>query len=494
MDYVEVVESVREIYDKDQTAKYDFIAQRFFHDFGSYPGFFARAPGRVNIIGEHIDYSGYPVLPMALDRDTIMAVRRTEMRNIVIKNIQRNKFPEATFSLDQKLSDEHVWTNYFVAGYRSVTEEIPVENRVGMLIMVDGDVPIASGLSSSASFTVCAALATLYANNPFGKTSYKEYLPEDHPKAKNMLEDYYVASTRISKIQLAELTTRFERMVGTQCGGMDQTISILAEAGTASFIEFNPIRLEAVPLPSGCTFVIANSLTPSPKVLTIATRYNKRVVECRIAVALIAKAFNLPIFPKTLKEIQEELGRSLEEMIEIVNLHIREEEYTTAMLEETFGTLLIEIVKDIQYSDIVLNNNTSYKPRQRALHVYNEAKRVYEFKNVCQNNGDCERLGRLMTESHNSCRDLYECSSEQLETLIGLAIEGGAIGSRLTGAGWGGCCISLVRNEQLEEMYRKMLKFYENNPLVTDDNVIFSTVPCRGACILESKYFAWAGQ
>lgn len=491
MDFVEVVESIREIYDQDQTPKYDMIAQRFFQEYNEWPEFFARAPGRVNLIGEHIDYSGYPVLPMALDRDTVIAVRRITGQTVHLKNVQRSKFPEASFTLDPKFPEEHSWISYFVAGYRSVLEKIPEEQRTGMLIMVDGDVPIASGLSSSASFTVCSALATLYANSS-GKISYKEHLPEDHPKSKNILEDYYVASTRITKIQLSELTTRFERMVGMACGGMDQAISILAEQGTASFIEFNPIRLDPVPLPSGLTFVIANSLTPSAKVLTVATRYNKRVVECRLAVALIAKHFNMPSIPKTLKEVQEELGRNFDEMILVVTENIPEEEYTTAQLEEIFGTILINVVKDIQFADVVLNNNTSYRPRQRALHVYSESKRVYEFREICSNSKDGERLGQLMTESHLSCRDLYECSSEQLEILIGLAMEGGALGSRLTGAGWGGCCISLVRNEQLPELYAKMLKFYENNPLVTDDNVIFSTLPCRGACILESKYFTWA--
>ena len=107
MDYVEVVESLREIYSKELTERYEYIAERFFQEFGDWPLFFARAPGSVNIIGEHIDYSGYPVLPMGLERDTVMAVRVTSEDCIKLKNCQRSKYPEETLPLNPKISESH---------------------------------------------------------------------------------------------------------------------------------------------------------------------------------------------------------------------------------------------------------------------------------------------------------------------------------------------------------------------------------------------------
>lgn len=131
-----------------------------------------------------------------------------------------------------------------------------------MKILIESLVPPAAGLSSSSAFTVCAAVTTLHANNCI---------------------DYLDQST------LAELTIAAERMAGTACGGMDQTISIMAKMNTAKLIDFVPtLKATDVTIPESVVLVIANSLTPSPKLLTLGTRYNKRVVECRFAVALMA--------------------------------------------------------------------------------------------------------------------------------------------------------------------------------------------------------------
>ena len=489
MDYVEVVESLREIYSKEITERYEFIAERFFQEFGEWPSFFARAPGRVNIIGEHIDYSGYPVLPMALERDTVMAVRVSPNPFITLKNCQRAKFPEQVLDLNPKLTEDHHWSNYFVAGYRAAIELF--EERKGMDIMVQGDLPQAAGLSSSSSLSVCSAVATLYANS-HRRISYKEFLPENHPRAQDMLADYFIASDRITKAALAESVARQERLVGIACGGMDQAISLLAEAGSASLIEFNPVRVHSVPLPSNCTFLIANSLTPSPKVLTQAFRYNKRVVECRIAIALISKSREISEIPKTLKAVQELCG-SIEDMREIIDSCIQKESYTTAELEELLGTPLIEIVKEIPYSDLVLNSNSEYRPRQRAIHTYTEVARVYEFRECCLRGGDPARLGELMTQSHLSCKEMYECSSEELDTLVELARTGGALGARLTGAGWGGCCVCLVENDRVEHLMKTLQGFYDNHPF-SDDTVMFPSKPCGGACLLDTTYFHWFDQ
>jgi N-acetylgalactosamine kinase len=486
MDYVEVVESLREIYSKELTERYEYIAERFFQEYQEWPLFFARAPGRVNIIGEHIDYSGYPVLPMALERDTVMAVGLTTDQKLHLKNCQKTKFPDQILDQDSSLNPDHNWTNYILAGFKSVSSLFP--QKKGLKLMVHGDLPQAAGLSSSASITVCSAIATLYAFEGKRK-SFKEELPENHPRALDMLADYYIASDRITKTDLAEAVTVQERLVGTACGGMDQAISLLAEPGSASLIEFNPIRLHSVPLPEDCTFLIANSLTPSAKVLTVAFRYNKRVVECRLAIAILCKGRGITPYPKTLKELQMAIG-SIDDAIEAVCSEITKDVYKTEELVSLLGPLE-SIVEDVQSYELVLSQNFEFKPKLRALHCFQEVKRVYLFRETCLQGADPERLGQLMNESHLSCRELYECSSDELDKIVEMAKNAGALGARLTGAGWGGCCVCLVRNEQLPAVMRGLQRFYDENPFITDETVMFQSKPCRGACLLDTTYFHW---
>ncbi len=127
--------------------------------------------------------------------------------------------------------------------------------------MIDSHVPPAAGVSSSSAFCVCAAVVTLFANG---------------------------LEKKIPKGDLSQLCVKAERMAGTACGGMDQTISIFAELNKAKLIEFNPaLKAIDVNVPQSVSLVIGNSLTPSPKLLTVGTRYNKRVVECRFALHIL---------------------------------------------------------------------------------------------------------------------------------------------------------------------------------------------------------------
>ncbi len=126
---------------------------------------------------------------------------------------------------------------------------------------MDSRVPIAAGLSSSSAFTVCASLVTMHANGIMDK---------------------------VPKGDLSKICTTGERLAGTACGGMDQTISIFAEMNKAKLIEFNPVlQTSDAHLPQNMAIVISNSLIHSPKVLTVGTRFNKRVVECRLALYLL---------------------------------------------------------------------------------------------------------------------------------------------------------------------------------------------------------------
>lgn len=104
-----------------------------------------------------------------------------------------------------------------------------------------------------------------------------------------------------------------------------------------------------------------------------------------------------------------------------------------------------------------------FKLYQRALHVYEEAYRVQEYRRVCESSADVHRLGQLMNESHRSCRDLYDCSHPKLEELIRVATENGAIGARLTGAGWGGCIVCLVPEDKSQLFESNMSKHSKFN-------------------------------
>jgi len=169
--------------------------------YGESPKFFCRAPGRVNIIGEHIDYCGYSVLPAAVEQDFVMAYITTDEDKIELNNIDKDAYPGEKISTDpyQKFKEDHSWVNYFVCGLKAVLSvdekwAKQVIKPKGLKILIDSRVPQAAGLSSSSAFTVCTALVILHANNMVDK---------------------------MPKSELARLTVIAERMAGTACGGMD---------------------------------------------------------------------------------------------------------------------------------------------------------------------------------------------------------------------------------------------------------------------------------
>ena len=210
---------------------------------------------------------------------------------------------------------------------------------------------------------------------------------------------------------------------------MDQAISVHGIRGYASHIEFHPLKATPVKLPEGGVFVISNSFYQAPKAVTAAKGYNLRVVEGRLAAKLIAKAHGLNDFLQytSLREIQRDLGdKSLEEMQEVAKLCLHTEPYTTSELEELLGVPLKQetLFSDRPAAAKVLEVNHSFKCLDRALHVYGEAERVWKFREVCESNSEhkLEELGALMCASHQSCDKLYECSCEQLNDLVSIAM------------------------------------------------------------------------
>ncbi|KAL9267449.1 Galactokinase-like protein, partial [Drosera capensis] len=239
---------------EEASLRFDRIKAKFLELFGRDPEVFARSPGRVNLIGEHIDYEGYSVLPMAIRQDTIVAIRRNKGEKVIrIGNLNDGKYPLCTYPADP---DQLRKVNYRYKGFYEYAKSKGVDtgHLVGLDILVDGTVPTGSGLSSSAAFVCSSTIAIMAA---FG--------------------------VNFPKKELAQLTCDCERHIGTQSGGMDQAISVMAKIGFAELIDFNPIRATDVQLPDGGSFVIAHSLAESQKAVTAATNYNNRVVECRLA-------------------------------------------------------------------------------------------------------------------------------------------------------------------------------------------------------------------
>eukprot|EP01016_Furgasonia_blochmanni_P033948 TRINITY_DN3609_c0_g1_i2.p1 TRINITY_DN3609_c0_g1~~TRINITY_DN3609_c0_g1_i2.p1 ORF type:complete len:568 (-),score=147.00 TRINITY_DN3609_c0_g1_i2:147-1850(-) len=483
--YIEVVEHVSNIYSnvndavaKKHEPRYDELTKRFKKVYNETPEYYARCPGRVNLIGEHIDYMGYGVLPFALEQDTVIAFKRTKEPTIVINHILDAKFPKAEVSNDpnQKIdldTKNRTFVDYFVSGYKAGLADFDLKEPVGLRVLISGNLPVAAGLSSSASFMGAVAVIALVAND---------------------------LQNKIKKHRIIENLIKYERLLGINCGGMDQSIALLGEKGNAQYIQFDPLRNEQVTLPEGYSFVIAHSLAPSPKILTLGTRYNKRVVECRIALQLMLLKFEVQDKSrfKNLSSFQEFMGYSLEEMVTYVKENIEKKVYKTQDLEQIFGSPLMKVVADIPYADVVINSNSEYYPYERALHVYSEASRVIQFKNICNGgNPDVKKLAELMNDSQKSCRELYDCSCEELDKLTALALANGAIGSRLTGAGWGGCCVSLVANENAEKLIEAVMTQYylnKDNDLNVDDDLemlVFNSAPARGACCLDPRYEIW---
>ena len=214
----------------------------------------ARAPGRVNLIGEHTDYNGLPVLPMALDREILLQFTPRADRRVVLLNTDP-RFPPVDFELGDAIPPEAggAWGNYVRAAGQALWHE------VGALRGIEGQVsstlPVASGLSSSSAMVVATAIALLDAN-----------------------------SRSVPRERLMDLLAKGERYVGLKSGGMDQAISLGGVAGSALRIDFRPaLRLTPVHIPETWRVIVAPSLVEARKSAGAKEAYNARVRETRSA-------------------------------------------------------------------------------------------------------------------------------------------------------------------------------------------------------------------
>lgn len=375
----------------------------------------ARAPGRVNLIGEHIDYNGLPVFPMAIQRAVRIAFRDRDDDNIRIRSVDR-RYPTGAFRLQESIpaNPRGEWINYVKAAAQALCEVSP--GLRGLDAVVSGDIPVAAGLSSSSALVVAVATALIHVN------------------------ELAVEST-----DLMRLLARGERYVGTQGGGMDQAISIGAREGNAAVISFDPMGLEHVPVPLDWRFVVASSLIPAKKSGPAQEAYNLRTVECRRALALVADHLGEPAVRASYRGLIDKYSRDV-----------------------------LEAAARMELDDVL---------EQRFRHVIREGDRVRQAVDAMRT-GKIDLFGKLMNASHASLRDDYEVSSPELDALVEIARKHGAVGSRLTGAGFGGCVVSLCTEDVAAEVMDGLRRdFYGERLNSPEPDHLFEVSAAAGASV-----------
>jgi galactokinase len=385
-----------------------------------------RAPGRVNLIGEHTDYSGLPVLPVAIDRSTIIVAAPTQSRELSLYNSDRS-YPHREFVLERKIPPSATgdWANYVKAAVQGVIDHFASLDAewLGARMFVDGRVPPAAGLSSSAALTVSSALAFMAVN-----------------------------SLQLPAIETAAMVARSEWYVGTMAGGMDQAASLLGQQDHALFIEFNPLRARPVKMPPDAALVVADSGEVADKSGKVRTEYNRRVVECRLAARLLAHELQLgqvKILGDVVKGVKDWNAADLVNAMK----RISPERLNADLVQAAalLGVSRNELVRDLLDDAQIEMDSRPLEVLKRARHVLGETGRVYGAVAALEQ-GRLEEMGALMNQSHLSLAEDFECSTARLDRMVACARRAGALGARLTGAGFGGSIVALCRSSDAQRV------------------------------------------
>jgi galactokinase len=356
------------------------IRRAFAEEFGTEPDVIARAPGRVNLIGEHTDYNDGFVLPVAIDRDVLVAARSTgDMRaHLYAVNFRRRtEFPLG----DIRHHQAERWSHY-ERGVVLMLQQAGYQVG-GFQAAIEGNVPSGAGLSSSAAVEVATG------------TALKHLFRLD-----------------VDSVRLALLCQKAEnQFVGVASGIMDQFISVLGKRDSALFLDCRSLETRHVPLRGNVQIVVADTTV---KRGLVDSEYNQRRAECEEASRLLGQ--HVPGV-KALRDV------TLEQF-------------------HRYEAQLPEVV------------------RRRARHVISENERVLASVQALEAD-NLEAFGQLMYESHASLRDDYQVTIPQLDTLVEAArLVPGVLGSRMTGAGFGGCTVSLVETDAVDEFRRQVQAYY----------------------------------
>lgn len=342
------------------------------------------APGRVNLIGEHTDYNGGHVFPCALTLGTYGIARKREDNKLRFYSVNFERLGVIESSLeDLKPYKAAEWTNY-PKGVMWAFEERGYKLPNGLDILLYGNIPNGSGLSSSASLEV---LTGVILKDMFG---------------------FDVSMTDIALIgQFSE-----NNFNGCNCGIMDQFASAMGKKDNAIFLDTNTLQYEYAPVVlEDAKIVIINSKV---KHSLVDSAYNDRRNECETAL----KELQEVVAVQTLGDLTEE---AFEKHKDAIKSEIRQKRARHAVYENQRTIRAVEALKE---------------------------KRIEEF-------------GKLMNESHRSLRDDYEVSCKEIDILVDLAWETeGVIGSRITGGGFGGCTVSIVKNDAVDGFIKNIGEQY----------------------------------
>ena len=358
----------------------EHLARSFVARFGRPPRI-ARAPGRVNLIGEHTDYNDGFVMPMALDRATWVAAAPRDDRTIVVQS--RDYEETATITLDAVGADPWVrpeadrWVGPYWARYVYGVATLLRSSGADMLIA--SDVPIGAGLASSAALEVACAAALV----DVGGSSFDRLRTSDAPNA-------------MDPVEMARLCQRAEHeFAGTRCGIMDQMIACFGRAGHALLLDTRTLEHRDVPMPTTVRVLVCHTMVRHE---LASGEYNRRRADCEAGVAALRRA--------------DPLVRALRDA-------------TLEQLDEVRGDL-------------------SQRIYARCHHVITENDRVGRAAAAIERGDFCE-CGALMAASHASLRDDYEVSCDELDVMVdSVTALDGVFGARMTGGGFGGCVVALV--------------------------------------------------
>lgn len=340
-----------------------------------------RAPGRVNLIGEHTDYNDGFVLPVAINFSTRVTHSPLTERRVEIYSDSFNE--EVSLELDNPpTAPRQHWSDYPIgvavmllrAGY-------PL---TGGHLVIQSDVPIGSGLSSSAAIEVATAFALTRSSG-----------------------------IEVDRAELAKLCRQAENeFVGARVGIMDQFVSLFGEKDKALLLDCRSLEFQLFPLATDAQLVICNTMV---KHALASSAYNERRAQCEEGVRLLA---TVEPNVKALRDV------TLDQL-------------------ERHKDLLPEIIY------------------RRCRHIVTENNRVIAAGEALRQ-GDLNKFGRLMDQSHASLRDDYEVSCKELDLMVDFARDvEGVIGARMTGGGFGGCTVNLVGKEHVDDFKRHVATRYE---------------------------------
>jgi len=436
---MDLMNSLERVYGSGASAqleRYTTALETFAHTYGPGSVSIFRSPGRVNLIGEHTDYNHGFVLPVAIDRDIVLLARPRADTLVQIQNMERAFEPRA-FNADREIpiAASGDWSNYVRGAAQMVAHNI--DGAIcGMDALVSAapphGTPRGAGVSSSSALTVVAALALASLNG---------WSPE--------------------RIGFARLCSEAEWYVGTRGGIMDQFIALLGQPGYALYLDCRPNGRDGytvghVPLPAGHRVLVANT---GVRHTNVGGEFNARVGACRAGVACLR-----PAYPEMthLRDVQDVPWDELEPLL-------------PEMMTDTEARENGADFENLPH----LRPGSILRVRACCRHVHSENARVIA---ACQalEDGDAETTGALLNAAHASARDDYDVSCPELEAMVAAALNvEGTLGARLTGAGWGGCIVALVREDAVEAFTDGVTREYQAS--TGHEATIFDTPASGGA-------------